>query len=156
MELLGHVVSGEGIKPSPKKLQALRDVKPPKNIRELRGYLGMTGWYRRFIRDYATLARPLTNLTKKECHKNIVAGMQEPEALEAFESLRDALMGPDVVLAHPDFSKRFRVDLDASCEAIGGVLSQEDKEGEWRPIEYLSKKITGKLREDEYAPTHLE
>ena len=78
----------------------------------------MTGWYRRFIRDYATLARPLTNLTKKECHKSIVAGMQEPEALEAFESLRDALMGPDVVLAHPDFSKRFRVAFSHRTQGL--------------------------------------
>ena len=62
-------------------------------------------------------------------------------------------MGPDVMLHHPDFNKRFRVDLDASCEAIGGVLLQE---GVWRPIEYLSKKIAGEVRKDEHAPTHLE
>jgi hypothetical protein len=94
----------------------------------------MCGWYRKFVRDYAKIARPLTELPKQENCKKVATEMQIKECLEVFENLRQALMGPDVMLYHPDFNKRFRVDLDASCEAIGGVLLQQDDEGVWRPM----------------------
>ena len=156
LELLGHVVDGVGTRPSPQKVQALKDILLPTNIRELRGYLGMCGWYRKFVPNYATVARPLTELTKQENIKKIPTEIKKKSCVESFEKLRDALMGPEVMLFHPDFNKRFRVDLDASCEAIGGVLLQQDDAGVWRPVEYLSKKIAGQIKDDAYAPTHLE
>ena len=156
VELLGHITDGMGQRPSPKKTQALRDIQPPKSVRQVRAYLGMTGYYRKFVRNYAAIARPLTDLTKKENRKSVAEMMKTPECLKAFNDLREELLKPSVFLYHPDFTKRFRVDLDASCEAIGGVLLQEVEEGVWRPVEFMSKKIKGPLRNDEYAPTHLE
>ena len=157
LEFLGHVVSGEGIRPSPKKVQAIQEVKPPSNITELRGFLGMTGWFRKFIQNYARIALPLTRLTKKENRRRIAEEMKTEECMRAFKSLKLALVGSEVVLMHPDFSKKFRVDLDASDNQIGGVLLQHDDEKEaWRPIEYLSRKYTKELKDKEFAPTHME
>ena len=157
MDFLGHVVSGEGIKPSPKKVAAIQEVKLPTNISELRGFLGLTGWFRKFVKDYARIALPLTQLTKKENRKKIREEMQTPECRKAVQQLKDALAGEDVMLIHPNFEKKFRVDLDASENQIGGVLLQHDEEMDaWRPIEFLSKKFTRELKDQGFAPTHLE
>ena len=157
MDFLGHVVSGEGIRPSPKKVAAIQEVKLPTNISELRGFLGLTGWFRKFIKDYARIALPLTQLTKKENRKRIREEMQGQECRTAIKRLKEALIGDDVMLIHPDFNKKFRVDLDASENQIGGVLLQHDEEQDaWRPIEYLSKKFTRELKDQGFAPTHLE
>ena len=155
MELLGHIVSGEGIKPTPKKVEAITALLPPTSVTEVRGFLGMTGWYRRFIRDYARIARPLSDLTKKDSTMSVVDAMATPQCMKAFEELKAALIGPEVMLYHPDFSQRFRVDLDASEDQLGAVLMQQ-VDGAWRPIEYFSKKLSRKVRGDCNAPTHLE
>ena len=123
--------------------QALLDIELPKTVKQVRRHLGMTGWYRKFIRGYAAIARPLTDLTKKENKKNVAEAMKTPACVKAFEDLRQAPQGPDVMLYHPDYSKRFTVDLDASCEAIGGVLLREVEPGMWKPVEFLSKKVSG-------------
>ena len=157
MEFLGHVVSGEGIRPSPSKVEAIQGIKLPTNISELRGFLGMTGWFRKFIPNYARVALPLTQLTKKEHVKKVMEGMKSEACRTAFAALKAALVGDDVLLVHPDFSKKFRVDLDASDRQIGGVLLQYDDDKEaWRPIEYLSRKYTKELKDKEFAPTHME
>ena len=157
MEFLGHVVSGEGIRPSPSKVEAIQGMKLPANISELRGFLGMTGWFRKFIPNYARIALPLTQLTKKEHVKKVGEGMKSEACRAAFAALKAALVGDDVLLVHPDFNKKFRVDLDASDRQIGGVLLQYDDDKEaWRPIEYLSRKYTKELKDKEFAPTHME
>ena len=73
--------------------------------------------------------------------------MKEPEAVAAFEKLKAALVGPDVMLRHPDYAKRFRVELDASMEQVGGVLCQQDKEGVWKPVEFSEE-----MNEESFAP----
>ena len=154
MEFLGHVVSGEGIRPSPSKVEAIQGIKLPTNISELRGFLGMTGWFRKFIPNYARVALPLTQLTKKEHVKKVMEGMKSEACRTAFAALKAALVGDDVLLVHPDFSKKFRVDLDASDRQIGGVLLQYDDDKEaWRPIEYLSRKYTKELKDKEFLST---
>ena len=155
MEFLGHVVSAEGLRPCPSKVEAIQAIRVPKTPKEVRGFLGMCGWYRRFIKDYSTLAAPMQELTKDVNKARVPELMKTPQCMASFNGLKEALVGEDVMLIHPDHSKMFRVDLDASLEQIGGVLQQE-VDGHWKPIEYLSKKLSHSVLDDHNAPTHLE
>ena len=117
IEYLGHVVSGEGVQPLSDKVQAIQQWPPPCTAQALRGFLGLVGFYRRFIRNYTMLATPLTNLlTKEEFHWTV-------EAEVAFKKLKQA-MTHSPVLALPDFMKPFVVETDASGSGMGAVISQ--------------------------------
>ena len=131
---LGHVVSPNGIKPDPTKVEALQQLEPPTDVRGIRSFIGMTGYYRRFIPNYAKIAKPLTELTKK----NRIFCWTE-ECQNSFETLRQALMEAPI-LAFPDISKPYKLYTDACGYAIGGVLVQETDMGE-RVIQYLSHQL---------------
>ena len=107
----------------------------PTNLKHLRGFLGLTGYYRRFIQHYGILYRPLTQLLKKG-----VQFQWTPQAQEAFQLLKTALVQA-LVLALPDFTKQFIIETDASDEGFGAVLMQEN-----HPISYLSKSVGPKNR----------
>ena len=130
---LGHVLSKNGIKPNPKKVEAIRVIKPPKSQTQMRRFLGMSGFYRKFIPNYATRARCLYAMTKK--NKSWKWGEEEQAA---FEDLKNALTS-DSLLLYPDFSKSFVVTTDASDIGLGATLSQEDSEGNLRPVAYAAK-----------------
>jgi len=144
---LGHVISGQGIEPDPEKLTAVKELLPPKNVKEVRGFLGFVGFYRRFIQDFGTLARPLHDLTKKKHVWEWTADCQK-----AFEALRDALLVQPVLTA-PDFSKEFTVRCDASYIGLGAILTQGEGE-ERKVISYASRTL--KDAETRYTATEIE
>ncbi|KAL4383496.1 hypothetical protein GQ457_15G026350 [Hibiscus cannabinus] len=129
LEYLGHIVTPHGVKVDQKKIRDVLSWPKPTNISELRGFLGLTGYYRKFVRDYGILALPLTNLLKKgQFHWSAAA-----EA--AFETLKKA-MTTTPTLAMPNFNDHFIIECDASGDGIGAVLTQQGK-----PIAFMSRAL---------------
>lgn len=155
VEFLGFIVSHNGIKANPKKVQAIVDFPYPNNVKELRSFLGLSGYYRRFIKGYANIAKPLTKLlrgdggliSKKESSKRKIK--MDSEAKQAIDNLKNALISQEVILSYPDFQKEFHLTTDASNVAIGAVLSQDD-----RPISFISRTLT--TAEESYAANEKE
>ena len=135
VEYLGHVISPEGVQPTTEKIDAILHWAAPRKLTEVRSFLGLTGYYRRFIRDYSAIAQPLTRLTKKD-----VPFEWGPEQEQAFETLRTALV-TQPVLGFPTPGGQFVLDTDASLLAIGAVLSQL-QDGEERVIAYASSTLS--------------
>lgn len=135
LRYLGFII-GEGmLRTDPEKVEAIRKIRIPKSAREVRSFLGTAGWYRRFIKDFASLSAPLTDTLKKS-PKFVIT----EKAKEAFENLKRALTSAPV-LRHADFSKPFFIQCDASEYGIGAVLFQLNAEGHEHPIAFYSKKL---------------
>jgi transposase InsO family protein len=137
VELLGHSVSAEGVRPLESRVEAIKNLGPPKNIHALKSFMGMANYYRNHIPGFASLAIPLTDLTKH--NQPFIWG---PDQQEAFEALKGELVKAPI-LAHPDLNKPFRLYTDASRKAVGGVLVQLDDNGVERVISYVSNKLAG-------------
>jgi hypothetical protein len=157
-EFLGYIITNNGIKPNPSKVAAINNIKPPANLKELKSFLGLASYYRRFIRNFAHIAKPLTNLTRGENaqvsankSKNVKIELKETE-LKAFKELKDLLSSSEI-LAFPDFEKPFILTTDASDHAIGAVLSQ-GQIGKDRPITYISRSLN--KSEENYATNWKE
>jgi len=117
VDYLGHIVSAEGVAAEEEKVKAIWDWLVPKTLKALRGFLGLAGYYKKYVRGYSTLSSPLTSLTKKN------AFHWSTEAQQAFNALKTALASPPV-LALPDFNQPFVIECDASASKIGAILIQ--------------------------------
>ena len=147
---LGHVVGGSQVKPEMNKLEAVKNFPTPKTKKEVWSFLGLTGYYRRFIKDYASMAVPLTNLIRKECTEVVV---WTEECNKAFNALKNVLT-PTPVLTSPDFERTFILQTDASNYGVGAVLSQMDAEGLNHLGAYFSRKLLD--REHKYSTIEKE
>jgi len=144
---LGHIISENGISPDPSKLTAIKEFPTPRKVKDIQSFIGLAGYYRKFIADFSKVAKPLTKLTKKSEKFEWTAEQQN-----AFETLKEKLMTAPV-LKYPDFSEEFIVTTDASAYAIGAVLSQ-GKVGNDRPIAYASRVLS--RAEQNYNTTEKE
>ncbi|XP_044843600.1 uncharacterized protein LOC123349509, partial [Mauremys mutica] len=133
---LGYTVGGGRIRPLVGKVQALADCPTPTTKRQVRQFLGLAGYYRRFIPQFASIAAPLTELLKKNSPRQV---RWTAECEVAFQTLKDRLC-QEPVLYSPDFDKPFILQTDASKTGVGAVLSQ-DMEGGDHPVIYLSRKL---------------
>lgn len=125
----------------------MRDFPRPTTVRQVRRFLGMTGWYHRFIKGYASIAAPITDLLKKADRFTWTA-----EAQQAFDLLKER-MTSSPVLVHPDFTQRFYIQCDACLTGVGGVLYQLVN-GEEHPIAFMSRKLNDAQRN--YSVSELE
>lgn len=132
VEYLGHVISKEGESTDESKVKAMLNLGQPKSIKYLRGFLGLTVYYRRFIKNFATISKPLTNLLKKGNFSWTI------EATQAFEELKQAMVQAPV-LALPNFSISFIVEVDASEKGIGAILIQGG-----RTIAFISQALSSR------------
>ena len=147
---LGHVIGSGRVCPELAKIEAIKNFEPPTTKTGVRSFLGLTGYYRKFIPDYATLAAPLSDLTRKT-KPNRVAWT--PECATAFDQLKCSLC-TSPVLKSPEWDKPFILQTDASDRGMGAVLSQPDADGRDRPVAYFSRKLLP--REERYATIEKE
>jgi len=141
MDFLGHRIIQKGLKMDDHKVTAIVDWEPPKSMLALRSFLGLASYYHKFIKNFAKIVAPLTNLLKKSAITCEWEGAYD----EAFETLKGILMKV-LVLKLLDFDKDFEIHSDASDFAIGGILVQEG-----RPMPFESKKLSETERR---WPTH--
>ncbi|KAL9958568.1 hypothetical protein ACROYT_G035598 [Oculina patagonica] len=142
-----HVVSRDGVRPDPEKVKAVQDFPIPKTTRDVRAFLCLSGYYRKFVHDFSRIASPLHELTKKN-----VKFVWTDACQSSFLRLKEALLSAPI-LAFPDFSLRFHLYVDASNETIGMILGQihDNKEV---VILYAGRKLSS--AEQHYSATERE
>ncbi|KAM8702658.1 hypothetical protein ACLKA7_000788 [Drosophila subpalustris] len=137
LKYLEFIIGGGTLRTDPTRVTAIEQIPVPRSVREVRAFLGTTGWYRRFIRNFTSLAVPLTDALKARGGKKFVLS---EDAVKAVHELKKA-MTTAPVLVHADFRKRFYVQCDASHAGVGAVLFQLDESEHERPIAYFSAKL---------------
>ena len=148
VEYLGHVVSAQGVRTDTKKVEAVEQFPTPNNVKTLRSFLGLASYYRKFVPDFAKVARPLHALTKKD-----VPFLWTQRCQEAFCELKRLLTNAPP-LVFPDFTKPFVLETDASGTGLGAVLAQKQEDGSIHPIAYASRSL--QPHERNYGITELE
>ncbi|GAA5865997.1 hypothetical protein JCM1840_003369 [Sporobolomyces johnsonii] len=137
-EYLGFIVDVDGVRMDPKKIETVQSWPLPTNIREVQSFLGFCNFYRRFIRNYSTIAAPLTRLTRRD-RTSADFPLQEKE-IAAFQTLRDAFHGGQII-RHFQPGLPIELETDASDYALGSVLSQRHADGKLYPIAFRSRKF---------------
>ena len=140
---LGHTVSAKGMEPSMDGIKAIAEMAPPRTYTGVRQFLGATGYFHRFIKGYANIAKPLNDLLSgansklKSCFVRL-----PPAAVVAFQELKLKCMTAPV-LTFADFHKPFLLETDASGDGLGTVLSQKQEDGCYHPVAYASRGLKG-------------
>jgi len=137
VNLLGYIVSVDGISSDRTKTDAIANLPPPEDVAGVRTFLGMSGYYRQCVESYAQHAEPLVRLVRKS--ERFVWGSEQQVA---FQHLKDALVS-NKVMAHPQVNKPYRLYTDACNYAVGAILVQNDESGTERVIQYVSHQLVG-------------
>jgi len=148
IHILGHIVTKNSVLMDKAKIQAVSEMQPPKNVKQIQQYLGLCNYYRRFIEDFAKIAAPLYHLLKKE-----VAWNWSNQCQMAFETLKQKLVEYPI-LRLPDFQRKFVLFTDASNSAVGALLSQVDDNEKEYVVAYASRLLKG--AENHYGITEKE
>ena len=147
VKYLGHVITSEGIQPDPEKIKVVQEYPVPKSVKDVRAFMGLTNYYRKFVKGFAHIASPLHDLTKKGA-----SFLWTDDCQKAFETLKTALTQAPI-LAYPDFTQPFQLATDASNDAIGMVLGQKHN-GKEVVIAYAGRKLSPAERN--YSTTERE
>ena len=134
---LGHVIGGGRVQPEPGKIKAVQDYPRPVTKKDIRAFLGLVGYYRRFIPNFASIAVPLTDLTKKRQPQQVEWNDAQEAAFKKLQSL--LITTPILAVANP--AKPYTLQTDASDKGLGAVLSQTDEGGDEHPVAYASRKL---------------
>jgi hypothetical protein len=148
LPFLGHVVSRNGINTDPEKLKVIKEFPVPKDLTQLRGFIALASYYRKFVRNFSLIAEPLNRLLKKN-----TPYIWDEDQQRAFERLKTCLTTPPI-LAYPNFRKPFILYTDASTFALGAILSQEGEDKKEHVIAYASRTLN--KHERNYGITELE
>jgi hypothetical protein len=148
VSFLGHLVGKNGIKPDPSNVEKVQNYPTPESIKDVRGFLGLAGYYRKFIPNFAEVAEPLHKLLRKG-----VKFQWNTEAQTCFELLKTYLIS-EPILIRPNFDEKFILHTDASDFGIGAVLSQIGRDGREHAIAYLSCSLS--KPEHAYSTTERE
>ena len=157
IDYLGHLVSGKGVATSPKKIEAVTKWPVPQTVYDVRSFLGFVGYYRRFIRDFSKISKPvrkviigLENQSRRVAKKTLINWSEAAQS--AFEVLKELCVNAPI-LAFPDYKLPFILHTDSSTEGLGAVLYQR-QEGKLRIIDYASRSVT--KTESNYPAHKLE
>ena len=148
VEFLGHVLTPRGLLPNPKRVTAVQNFPVPCNVTELRQFLGLASYYRRFVAQFAKIAAPLHRLTGKDVRWEWSKGCET-----AFHELKQRLLDSPI-LVYPDFDLDFVLETDASKDGLGAILSQKKADDKLHPVAYASRSTSP--AEKHYSVTELE
>ena len=148
LEYLGHVVGRGGLRTNPRLVEAVKKFPTPSNLREVRQFLGLASYYRRFVHNFAKIATPLHQLTRKDSKWS-----WSPECEVAFWQLKE-LLTTTPLLAYPNLNQDYILETDASVQGLGAVLSQEQPDRKVHPVAYASRALSPSERN--YGITELE
>lgn len=150
LKYLGYIVGSNSLRTDPEKIASMVNYPRPRTTTEIKRFIGMCSWYRRFIKDFSTQVSPINDLLKGKKKNQVINWTEEAE--KAFINIKQLLVSAPV-LSQPDFSKKFTVQSDASQTGLGGVLTQII-DGEERVIAYASRSLTKSERN--LSTTHRE
>lgn len=151
LRYLGFVIDRQGLRTDPEKVRAMVEYPRPNTRTEVKRFLGVAGWYRRFVPNFAVMSAPITQLIKGQKKGQAITWTTEAE--ESFVKIKEALVSAPV-LASPDFTKLFSIQCDASDRGLGCVLVQANEEGKETPVAYASRTLTDQERK--YTVTEKE
>ena len=148
IEYLGHIVGKDGLKPNEKNITAIKNMKRPTNKKEIQSFHGLCNYYRKFVKNFSKIMKPINQLVKK----NVKFEWKE-EQEKAFQEMKKKLIEYPI-LVQPDFTKEFVLITDASIEGLGAILTQKNEEGKEVVIAYASKTLN--QAEKNYCITEQE